>query len=204
MEVFLEGVERRGQLVRRRRYVGRFLRRAVRGSNPVLPFPELTRGAGPAPHAFQQDGVELPEQPQGDRQVGEPAQAVLQGADVVEDLAHVLGVAVVPQLQLHRFPGVDVGQGGPGALYARRQHGLPPHERAHQKVGFGHDAAQPRELPHGAVRRRQRGRQRGRPGDLRRQGIRHEGPVPLRRSHQAPGSRAAKSSGFKIPPAGFP
>ena len=73
----------------RRRNEGRVARPGA--ADPVLAAPELPRGLIAAPALGQQHAVDLPEQPQRQRQPFlQQAQAMVEGRDIVADLPHVI------------------------------------------------------------------------------------------------------------------
>ncbi len=118
-------------------------------ANPVLADAELARLLVLAARAAQQDGVGLPEQPVGQRQVAQLGDGVVDRVDVV---AHLAPVVALFRLDLffrqHGF--VDAGL---GAFDAAGGLGFLDHVHFDEQVDVRHDQRERIELPQGAVGR---------------------------------------------------
>jgi hypothetical protein len=89
MEESLEIVQRLAHRGDRRRHIGGLGQRYVSGSDPVLRGAELTRLLLRAATAGEQHAMDLPDQPQRERQLRQALQSVVHRPHIVDDVLHV-------------------------------------------------------------------------------------------------------------------
>ena len=78
-----------GHLVRRRRDEACLVQGATSGANPVLARPQFSGPKLAATHPPHQFGMDLPDEPHGDRQFSQAGQPVVHRPHVVNHLAHI-------------------------------------------------------------------------------------------------------------------
>ena len=121
IEERLERTHRRDDLGGRRRDERRLRQRATRGPNPVLAPPQFARCQVRPANAAEQLGVDFTNQANRQRQLLEPAQPVVHGPNVVDDLRDVRRGAVAEH---SRLDGQQVLEGALRSLNLAREHGL--------------------------------------------------------------------------------
>lgn len=94
--------------------------------------------------SLHQPLMDLPDEPQGQRQRGQPLEAVVHGCDVVDDVLHVGHPRV---FVVASFEPQHVGEGGLGTFDLRAQDSLTAHVHGHEQIWIGDDADDPIEPP---------------------------------------------------------
>jgi len=112
----LPGGERGHHLIDRRWHVGGGRQRGSRRTDPVLRAAELARSHVRAAHATHEALVQFPDETQGQRQVMETLEAVLERIDVVPHLAQVGRIAA--RRNDRHLVHEELRQRGTGALDA--------------------------------------------------------------------------------------
>ena len=126
--------ERLRHFLRRRRDERSLAQRAAAGPNPVLRRPQFSGREPSAPGAVHQFAVNLPDEAQGNRDLGETLQSMVHCANIVDDFGHVGGRVRIVQSCLG---GEEVLQRALCPLDLARKHGLLPHIHEDKQVGIG-------------------------------------------------------------------
>ena len=108
--------------------------RAAAGPNPVLRRPQFSGREPSAPGAVHQFAVNLPDEAQGNRDLGETLQSMVHCANIVDDFGHVGGRVRIVQ---SRLSGEEVLQRALCPLDLARKHGLLPHIHEDKQVRIG-------------------------------------------------------------------
>ncbi len=132
------------EMLGRRRHVDGGLHRAPRHADPVLGATEFAGRRVLTAHTSHEAFVQLPHEPQGEREASQTRNPVLQGPHVVPDLSDVVWITT-------GRPGGDLLQqqlpeAGGGPFDPRREHRLPPYVRRDQQVGIRQVPPQARQL----------------------------------------------------------
>src|SRR5438874_1804341 len=178
----LPGAEALHEAVRRRRHEGGVGERASRRADPVLAAPETAGRCGVAPRPTHESLVQLPHEPQRQRQRAQSLHAVLERDDVVGDLTQVSRAARDGGTSLGRE---ELAEGRLRPFDATREHRLAPDEGADEQVRIREPAALAGEPADRPVCRRERSGEPGAPFEAGRNGRRHVGPVAARTADPA-------------------
>src|SRR5205807_9596009 len=117
-------------------------------SHPVLSGPKVASGALVTSDPSEQLLVDLPDQPEAEGQLSEPAKTAVHGSNVVHYLVHVVSL---------RDPGTclelqEISQRGLRPLNLGAEDRLLPDVHAHEEVRVGQDGRGSFQLSQGEVR----------------------------------------------------
>ena len=193
LQELLERGQRLGQLVDRRRHVGRRRHGGAGRAEPVLRGAELARRARAADLAAQQALVQRLDELERERLLAQQLDAEAQRRDAGAHLAQV--VARHARARGADLVEVEVGEAHLRALDARRAERLLALERGVEQLRVGQLAADAGELSERGVGARQRQHEVLGVRDPRRERRRHEGGVALRGTHDLAGTWGVELAG---------